>query len=454
MLALASVVALFTALSVWLALFITRRLRIPLVVTVPIAWTAVEWLRTYFPIGFPWNLLGTTQYQNLALIQFAEITGTYGISALIMFFNAAIFTVLFRRGSRRLQIVSLSALTAAMIAAVVFGNWRIARLAKVQPAGKFRVAMVQGNIGQSIKWDPNALAPTLKIYLDQSRQAAAENVDLIAWPEAAMPFLVQPDDRYPAAAAEDAQYRQQLVDGIKSIGVPVLIGAPALVIEGDRVTGFSNRAYLISSQGNVVAWYDKIQLVPFGEYVPFRAVLGIFVEKIVHGMGDMIAGKQQTVFDVKQAKLAVLICYESIFPSLSRTAVRDGADVLVNITNDAWYGTSSAPYQLLAMAAMRSVETKAPMIRVANTGISAIIQPTGKITAATPLFKRGTEIEDVAWHPVTTVYVVIGDLFAEICFALAVIAFVLAWRWPCKLKPLEARVEEILSRNGKRAAIN
>ncbi len=148
---------------------------------------------------------------------------------------------------------------------------------------------------------------------------------------------------------------------------------------------------MVSAQGQVTAWYDKIQLVPFGEYVPFRAVLGYFVNRIVHGMGDMIPGPQQTLFDVNGAKLSVLICYESIFPDLARRSVKEGADVMVNITNDAWYGTSSAPYQLLAMAAMRSVETKIPMIRVANTGISAIILDDGSITATTPLFKRGTE---------------------------------------------------------------
>ena len=169
----------------------------------------------------------------------------------------------------------------------------------------------------------------------------------------------------------------------------------------------------------------------------------------------MIPGRQQTLFEVKGATLSVLICYESIFPDLARRSVKEGADVMVNITNDAWYGTSSAPYQLLAMAAMRSVETKVPMIRVANTGISAIILNDGSITATTPLFKRGTEIEDVAWRPMRTLYTIVGDLFAQICLLLTVIALIWGWRWPRKLKPLEAHIEEILSsRNGKRVAIN
>jgi apolipoprotein N-acyltransferase len=455
MLLLAAVVGIFTALSMWTGEFCARRLRLPIVITMPIAWAAVELVRTYFPIGFPWNLLGETQYKNIDLIQFAEFTGTYGISALIIFFNVVIFMVLLRRGSRRFQTISLSVLTALMVGAIGFGHWRISELKSLKPDGSFRVAMVQGDIAQSVKWDPNAQAPTFKIYSDQSIEGAKEGADLIVWPEAAATFIFQPDNLYPEAIAGDMTYRDALLKLARDIGKPILLGAPALVIKDNRVTGFANRAYLVSAQGEVVGWYDKIQLVPFGEYVPFRAVLGYFVNRIVHGMGDMIPGEQQTLFDVKGAKLSVLICYESIFPDLARRSVKEGADVMVNITNDAWYGTSSAPYQLLAMAAMRSVETKVPMIRVANTGISAIIQNDGNITDTTPLFKRGTEIEDVSWHPMRTVYTVIGDVFADICLILTAIALLWGWRWPRKLKPLEAHVEEVLaSRNGKRVAIN
>jgi apolipoprotein N-acyltransferase len=455
MLLLAGVVSIYTAIALWAGQFGARRLRLPIVITMPIAWAAVELVRTYFPIGFPWNLLGETQYRNLELIQFAEFTGTYGVSALIIFFNAVIFVVLLRRGSRRLQTLSLSILTGVMIAAIVFGNWRMQELKGIEPAGSFRVAMVQGNIPQSVKWDPNEQAPTFKIYSDQSTQGAKQGADLIVWPEAAATFVFQPDDRYPAFAAGDVNYRNALLQLARDIGKPILFGAPALVVKDDRLAGEANRAYLVSAQGQITAWYDKIQLVPFGEYVPARALLGYFVNRIVEGMGDMVPGRQQTLFEVKGAKLSVLICYESIFPDLARRSVKEGADVMVNITNDAWYGTSSAPYQLLAMAAMRSVETKVPMIRVANTGISAVILDDGNITATTPLFKRGTELEDVAWHPMRTLYTIVGDLFAQLCLLLTGIALIWGWRWPRKLKPLEAHVEEILqSRNGKRVAIN
>jgi apolipoprotein N-acyltransferase len=447
MVLLAAVLALYTGLAIWSGEFIARRLRIPMVVTIPIAWTAVEWVRTYFPIGFPWNLLGYAAYRHIQLIQFAEFTGVYGVSALIVFFNAVVYVVVFRRATARVQAVSLSTLTALMILVIGFGAWRINELGKGPWSGKLRVAMVQGDIPQSIKWDPNFLPMSFKVYQDQSVAAAHQGADLIVWPEAAAAFLFQPHNEYPPEFMSDAAYRIALLALAKNLGDPILFGAPALA--GTNLNdGFYNRAYLVSGQGKVVASYDKIQLVPFGEYVPFRPLLGFFVNRVVKGFGDMKAGTEQTLFTVKGAKLAVLICYESVFPDLTRLAVNKGADVLVNITNDAWYGKSSAPFQALAMATMRSVETKVPMIRVANTGISAIIKPSGQIVARTPLFERGTEIEDIRWRPERTVYTIVGDLFAEFCFFLTFVGMILGWRLPRPAEAAATAIEEIAAANG------
>jgi len=442
MLALAGIVAINTAAAIWAGEFVARRMRIPAVLTMPVAWATVEWIRTYFPVGFPWNLLGYAAYRNLELIQFAEFTGVYGVSALIVFFNAVVYLVIFRRGVYRLQTVSLSALTALMIALVGFGAWRINNLKNAPSAGSFKVAMVQGNIPQSLKWDPKFLPESYGVYQDETVIAAKRGADLVVWPEAAAAFLFQPDDRYPAELANDAAYRAALLTLARNIGEPLLFGAPALALQ-DGLVGFYNRAYLVSDKGDVAAHYDKIELVPFGEYVPARAVLGFFVNKVVQGFGDLVPGKEQTLFDVKGARLGILICYESIFPDLTRREVERGADVLVNITNDAWYGESSAPYQVLAMAAMRSVETKVPMVRVANTGISALIEPSGRITDRTPLFTRGTVMANVSWRPVRTVYTIVGDLFAEICCVLTAIGLIVAWRWP---RPATLEVETVRSR--------
>jgi apolipoprotein N-acyltransferase len=448
MLLLAGIVAIDTAVAIWAGEFAARRTRIPAVLTMPIAWTAVEWVRTYFPVGFPWNLVGYTAYRNLELIQFAEFTGVYGVSALIVFFNAVVYLVIFRRGTSRLQTISLSSLTVMMVALVAFGAWRIANLKNAPAEGTLKVAMVQANIPQSLKWDPKFLPQSYGVYQEETTNAAKRGADLITWPEAAAAFLFLPDDRYPAALAEDAAYRQKLLTMAQNIGVPILFGAPALA-QLDGQLGFYNRAYLVSAKGEVVAHYDKMQLVPFGEYVPARSILGFFVNRVVKGLGDMVPGDQQTLFSVKGAKLGVLICYESIFPDFTRREVNLGANILVNITNDAWYGESSAPFQVLAMAAMRSVETKVPMVRTANTGISALIEPSGRITNRTPLFKRGTEIVDVSFRPVRTVYTMVGDLFAEICVVLTMIGLLIAWRWPSSAA-LEVTPPSRLSSNGAR----
>jgi len=449
MLLLAAVLALFTAVSFAVAEYTAGRLRIPIVITLPMAWTGVEWLRTYFPIGFPWNLLGYTAYRNLELIQFAEFTGVYGVSALIVFANAVVYIVAFQTHPRRTQAASLGTLTVLMAAAFIFGSIRIRHVTARAAQGPLKVAMVQGDIPQSVKWDPKFLESSFDVYWEQSATAAQRGADLIVWPEAAAAFFFQPEDRYPAAFAQDAIYRQRLLTLSTQAGDPILFGAPALGVENGRV-GFYNRAYLVAPGGRVEAWYDKIQLVPFGEYVPLRSLFGYFVNRVVAGFGDMFAGHAQTIFQVKGAKLGVLICYESIFPNLSRSVVRDGAEILVNITNDAWYGESSAPYQLLAMAAMRSVETKVPLVRVANTGISAVIEPTGRITGPPPLFTRGTQTDEVYWHRELTVYARVGDLFAEICFVLMIAGLIVAYFRPRAAIPPENPLARMLSENGHR----
>ncbi|HTW86549.1 MAG TPA: apolipoprotein N-acyltransferase [Candidatus Binataceae bacterium] len=429
MLLLSAILAIYTGAAFWASAFCTTRTRIPMVIALPIIWTGIEWLRSFFPIGFPWGYVGYAEYRNLELIQFAELTGVYGISALVVFFNAVLYAVLFGRHSRSVQRAALGTLTAMMIAAVLFGAWRIHHFENLPATGKLRIALAQGDIPQSVKWNPGFLATSFGVYVAQSETGARQGAQLIVWPEAAAAFLFQPDDHYPAALAADANYRARLLDLARTIGTPILFGAPAAGIENGEL-GFYNRAYLVSGQGRIEGFYDKMQLVPFGEYIPLRSLLGPFVHRVVKGFGDMIPGRVQTIFDVDGARLGVLICYESVFPDLTRKAVKRGAEILINITNDAWYGESSAPYQLLSMAAMRSVETKTPMVRVANTGISAVILPTGRITAGTPLSIRTTETEEVAYRPERTIYTMVGDLFAEICFLLGIAGLFWALFWP------------------------
>ena len=220
--------------------------------------------------------------------------------------------------------------------------------------GHLRVAMIQGDIPQSLKGKPELLPTNFKTYEDLTYAAAKDHPDLIIWPESAVSFYFQPDATYPPQFLTDLAYRNRLLDLAQKTGTPILFGADA--IKFSRTATVRNRAYLISGQGRMVSYYDKMNLVPFAEYLPLKSILKHFMSTLVQSPLDAAPGERQTIFGVGDARICVLICYESIFPSLARSAVTIDANLLVNLTNDAWFGKSSAPYQLLAMTAMRAVE--------------------------------------------------------------------------------------------------
>jgi apolipoprotein N-acyltransferase len=234
------------------------------------------------------------------------------------------------------------------------------------------------------------------------------------WPETATPFFFQ----------EPGPLREAMLETAVEGRVHVLFGSPAFRQSTRGVIEELNRAYLVSPEGWEVASYDKIQLVPFGEYVPFESVL-FFVSRIVEAVGTVVPGVVPTVFQLPTARFGVLICYEDVFPALTRRFTARGADFLVNITNDAWYGPTSAPPQHLAHATLRAVETRVPLVRAANTGISAVIDVDGRIRWQGPLFEPLFHVHDIAWPGVRTFYTRFGDVFAWAC-ALASAA-ALAW---------------------------
>ena len=406
--------ALFGAASVLSAEFVSRRLSVSRLISYPIAWAALEWVRSFFPVGFPWNPLGDAVFREIPVIQVAEFIGVFGLSALIIFVNVALWEIAAAAIARKRSTQTVAALGIVIASLVGFGLLRMRELEQMPAAGHLTVAMIQGNIPQSEKWDQSKLPPTFKIYSDATEAAARSRPDLIIWPETASDFVFQPVNAYPWALRTDAPYWTRLTALAARIRVPILFGAPALDIGRDTKT--RNRAYLLGADGRVRGYYDKIELVPVGEYVP--APLKRFVKRMVEAPTDFFPGDRQTIFNVGTARIGVLICYESIFPYLSQRVAHAGANVLVNITNDAWYGRSSAPYQLLAMTVMRAVENRTPIVRVANSGISAIITPVGRIQDATQLFKRTTEIETVEWKSVRAFYSQAGDVFAWLCTAL------------------------------------
>jgi apolipoprotein N-acyltransferase len=377
---------------------------VPLVLVAPACWVAMEWFRSVGPLAFPWVVLGYSQYRQQGLIQFAEVTGVHGVSALLVFGNAVLYAVLRdgRTGIWRHR-WAVGLLLVSVVGLPLAGYRRIATLGYLLPAGEMTVGIVQANVDQGLKWDPAFEEEAVERHARLGTVAKQEGAELVVWPETAVPFYFQA--RSPG--------RDRILEFASKSGADVLFGAPAFAHTDGQVHLF-NRAYLVRRDGSVAGHYDKLQLVPFGEYVPFQSVL-FFVEAVVEGVGHFAPGEEATVFSLPRGRFGVLICYEGIFPGLSRELVDRGADFLVNITNDAWFGNTSAPYQHLAMVTLRAVENRVPIVRAANTGISAIVDIDGRIRWQTDLFTATARADTVSWPGVRTFYTRYGDVFTAIC---------------------------------------
>ena len=379
-------------------------------------WVALEFLRTHLLTGFPWNLLGYSQHRNLPLIQVAAVTGVYGVSFVVLAVNAALARALLTWKHWKRLLAPLG--TAGLLGAgVVAYSW----LAPLPEAGNLSipVALVQGNIEQDVKWDPAWQGRTLRVYRELTLEAARQRPQLIVWPEATVPFFLREDPR-----------RASVESLARETGAYLLVGAP------DEETGQPrNTAFLIDPDGQTLGRYDKRHLVPFGEYVPLGRLL-FFVEPLAGGtIGEFASGREAAVFSTAMGRFGVVICYEAIFPNEVRDFFLNGADFLVNITNDAWFGRSAAPAQHLAMAAFRAVENRAYLIRAANTGISAVVAPDGRIVQASGLFTPAVLSATIAPRTEASLYTRYGDLFAwgtvgvALGAVLAALAPIVLLRW-------------------------
>jgi len=392
----------------------------------PLIWTSLEYLRsTHMTFGFSWMGLGYSQFQTLSIIQPAEITGIYGISALIVLVNAALHCLLntwifnisssdkWRMPSR---VIGVTALVFGLW--VVWGNWALKRTqSQIDLSPNIRIGLAQGNIEQHLKWKKSYQQATMEFYKELTLEAAKKKPELIVWPEATTPF-------YYGLDPIGTKYVQDLA---RITGIPLLFGSPYKENVDGKIVDY-NRAFLISSQGKTVDVYDKMHLVPFGEFVPFRRAL-FFVEKMVEIIGDFGFGKRATVFELNSNRFGVSICYEIIFPDLVRQPVKNGAEYLVNITNDAWFGRSAASYQHISIAALRAVENRTPIIRAANTGVSGIIDATGKLRNTTQLFTREFVISEITPNKgPRTFYSQFGDIFSYLCLVLVAIISLSAYR--------------------------
>nr|WP_279342371.1 apolipoprotein N-acyltransferase [Geotalea sp. SG265] len=408
---------LYLLLSAYVALYVGvvaylinrgERAGIPAVVTFPFLWVGLEFIRAFVLTGFPWASLGHSQYRTLPLIQISDITGVYGVSFLIALANVIIYKII--KGLVRKEPVAYPARSASIflvLMALTIG-YGFFRLNQAEQGESLKVALVQGNIPQDVKWDPAFQESTVGIYERLTRKACAGGGTLVVWPESALPFYFQTEEQYAARV-------KALAAETKSC---LVVGSPAFEKKDERIR-YLNSAFLLSPAGEVLGRSDKMHLVPFGEYVPLQRLLP-FVNKLVAGIGDFSPGLKAVPLNTGKGEIGVLICFEGIFPELARDYVRAGSRLLVNITNDAWFGRSSAPYQHLSMTVFRAVENRVPLVRAANTGISSVIDSKGHIRGMTPLFKETFLSGEVQYGTRRTVYNRMGDFFAWSCLALSV----------------------------------
>jgi apolipoprotein N-acyltransferase len=384
-------------------------------ITFPVFWVGFEYLRSFLFTGFPWELLGYSQYRRLHLIQISDIFGVYGLSGLLAFANAALFMGSLaitgkswreRPVGRRFASVAVAAAAALAGLTWGYGAHRIAEIDRQAAAApKSRLAVIQGNIEQSQKWDPAFQRATLETYLRLSLSTKPLNPDLIVWPESAAPF-------YFLAEIPPTQF---LLRGLAETGTHALIGAPSFERRAEA-TDYYNSAYLVAPGGTVLGKYDKAHLVPYGEYTPYKEYLP-FIGKMVEHVGDFVAGQEGKTLNMQGVRLGIQICYEIIFPSLSRAMVRNGAALLITITNDAWYGTTAGPYQHFSLAVLRAVENRRALARAANTGISGFVDPAGRVLAPTRLMEEAVVVQELPLLDTKSLYTRWGDVFAAMCLA-------------------------------------
>jgi apolipoprotein N-acyltransferase len=372
----------------------------------PVFWVATELLRRYVLSGFPWVLLGYSQASVTPIVQLASVAGVYGISALVMVTGVSLAFAAVGRGRERFAVPVAGALIVVAVAA--WGHGRVGDGALLTSGEAVRVALIQGNIRQEEKWDAGQAGRILDTYLTLTRDAAARGARLVLWPESSTPFYFEYD------AIGNALIRQM----VRDTGIHLLFGSDQYD-PGPPRRSF-NSAFLLNPTGATVGVYQKMHLVPFGEYVPLKRLL-FFVGPLVDAVSDFSPGTEATVMSVGPRKISTAICYEVVYPDLIGEFVARGSELLTTVTNDAWYGRSSAPHQHFWQAVVRSVEQGRYLLRAANTGVSGIVDPYGRVEQRSVIFNRTVVEGEVRYLSGRTLYGRTGDVFAWACAALSVL---------------------------------
>ena len=418
-------IPVYLLLVLWLAMFyglstsiarLGELVGIKAAFTLPVAWIAFDFIRSFLFSGFAWAMLGHSQFRTLPLIQIADLAGVYCITLLIVLANIVLHRALRAvSGAGVPYPVKSAVLLLLLLLGTLFYGFNRLNDSNITHSKPLRVALVQGNIPQDVKWSPAFREHTLETYERLTRDASRGGVDLIVWPESAVPFFFQ----------DEPLQAERIRNLARETNACLLFGSPAHELRNGKST-FLNSAFMVSPRGETVGRADKLHLVPFGEYVPLGNIL-TFINKIVVGIGDFAPGERAVTLDTGSTKLGVQVCYEVIFPELARQYVQSGARVLVAITNDAWFGRSSAPYQHLAISTFRAIETRTPLIRAANTGVTAIVDQNGHIRTMTALFVEAYRTGEIQPGRGESLYLTIGDAPAWLCVLLTAGIAVLIW---------------------------
>jgi apolipoprotein N-acyltransferase len=377
------------------------------VLAAPIAWVTTELGRTYIFSGFPWVLLGYSQVTVLPIAQVASIVGVYGLSALVVLVSAALvcaFGPTSRRDGRgaaaRFAPIALSAVL--LTAVSLWGGRRIAAAELTRSGEEMTFGLIQGNVDQGQKWDASRAGAIFSEYLRMTRDAIAQGARAVVWPESSTPFFFE----------EDRPAAEQIRGIARPTRVPIIVGSDE--VERGQPTRYYNSAFMVGADGETKATYRKMHLVPFGEYVPLKRLL-FFAERLVQAVSDFSPGTEQVLLPIGSHPVSMAICYEIVYPNLVRQGVARGGELLTTITNDAWFGRTSAPYQHFAQASMRAIENGRYLVRAANTGISGIVDPYGRVVARSGIFEPAVVIGRARLLTERTIYTRIGDAFAYAC---------------------------------------
>ena len=420
--------SLLWGLTFYAAMRLIREGRMPLALVIPMTWVAQEWVQSWLLGGFPWSLIGYAPAHRLLLVQSADLFGVWGLSFLIVLVNAALYEVI-SFGLKRRERFPTVAITIALVlffANLIYGHFRLEQVQKeMAEARSFKVAVLQGNIDQNEKWrDPAIRKQTPDMYLEMAKKADKDkDLSLIILPETALPIWQERGEPLRGKLSKFGTATENYV----------LFGCPTKGFDENEERVNYNSAGLVSPQGKELGWYHKNKLVPFGEYIPLKKILQKLLGRLIHGTGNFQAWGRISLLQIPEGKFGVIICFETIFPDLARRIVNQGATFLPNITNDAWFGDTSAPHQHMQMVAFRAIENRMYVPRAANTGISGIVDPTGRIVHQTQVYVRNYYVGEVKTMNLPTLYRKVGDLLAYLCaagFALLAVIFYFRLRRP------------------------